>query len=131
MSTEILVVDDEPIACKRLKTALESAGWAVETVPSGEEALARLNQKTFDVVVTDLRMEGVNGLEVLETVQRVHPSTRTILITGYATVEVAREALAKGAFDFIAKPFQPRDLRAMIERAVAQDAAKPAAPGEG
>jgi DNA-binding NtrC family response regulator len=113
----ILVVDDEPIACSRLKTALEKHGYSVETCRSGTEAIARLREREFHVVVTDLRMDDVDGLQILDAVQRSHPATKTILITGYATVEVAREALTKGAFDFIAKPFQPRDLRAIIERA--------------
>jgi DNA-binding NtrC family response regulator len=116
-SPRILVVDDEPIACSRLKTALEKHGYSVKTCRGGSEAIVQLREHEFDVVVTDLRMDDVDGLQVLEAVQRSHPATKTILITGYATVEVAREALTKGAFDFIAKPFQPRDLRAIIERA--------------
>lgn len=119
-SYEILVVDDEEIAGKRLKTALEKGGYAVEVVDSGESALRRLQEKAFDVVVTDIRMHDVDGIQVLDEVRKHHPKTKTILITGYATVEVAREALAKGAFDFIAKPFQPKDLRVIVERAVKQ-----------
>lgn len=117
---EILVVDDEAIACHRLRTALEKSGYAVEICENGLLAIARLQQKQFDVVVTDIRMDDVDGIQVLDAVQRSQPATKTILISGYATVEVAREALAKGAFDFIAKPFQPKDLRAIIERAVQQ-----------
>jgi DNA-binding NtrC family response regulator len=116
--TRILIVDDEPIACSRLKTALEKSGYRVETCNSGAEAIGLLREQPFQIVVTDIRMAGIDGMEVLDTVQKLSPTTKTILITGYATVEVAREALAKGAFDFIAKPFQPRDLRAIIERAV-------------
>jgi DNA-binding NtrC family response regulator len=119
-SIEILVVDDEAIAGKRLKTALEKEKYAVEVVDSGEGALSRLQEKEFDVVVTDIRMHDVDGIQVLDEVRKRHPKTKTILITGYATVEVAREALAKGAFDFIAKPFQPKDLRVIVEKAVKQ-----------
>jgi DNA-binding NtrC family response regulator len=114
----ILVVDDEPIACSRLKTALEKHGYAVETCCSGADALERLRTQRFRVVVTDIRMDDIDGLQVLDLVRKNHPETATILITGYASVEVAREALAKGAFDLIAKPFRPRDLRAIIERAL-------------
>ena len=74
----------------------------------------------FDIVVTDIRMDEVDGLEVLEHVSAHSKNTKVIIITGYATVEVAREALAKGAFDFIAKPFKPNDLRAIIEKAAKQ-----------
>ena len=112
----ILVVDDEVIACRRLKTALETAGHEVETCDGGSAAVRRLRERGFDVVVTDIRMDDVDGIQVLHTAQELHPGTRVILITGFATVELAREALAKGATDFIAKPFQPRDLRATIDR---------------
>jgi CheY-like chemotaxis protein len=113
----VLVLDDEPIVCKRLKPALEKSGFVVECHERPAEALARLEQKEFDIVVTDLRMEGVDGIQVLEYVMAHCKRTRVILITGYATVEVAREALVKGAFDFISKPFKPSDLRAVINKA--------------
>jgi DNA-binding NtrC family response regulator len=122
----ILVVDDEPIACSRLKTALEKHGYTVQTCRGGAEAIMLLRTESFQVVVSDLRMDDVSGLDVLDLVRAQHPSTPMILITGYATVEVAREALAKGAFDFIAKPFRPQDLRAIIERALRRPAQQPA-----
>ena len=123
---QILVVDDEPIACSRLKTALEKHGYSVQTCPGGAAAIELLKTQHFQVVVSDLRMDDVSGLDVLDLVRAQHPSTPMILITGYATVEVAREALAKGAFDFIAKPFRPQDLRAIIERALRRPAQQPA-----
>jgi len=83
----------------------------------GGKALERFNEKYFDIVVTDVRMEEIDGLEVLEQVKAKSAETKVIIITGYATIEVAREALIKGAFDFIAKPFKPNDLRLIIERA--------------
>jgi len=116
-SLRILVVDDEPIACKRLKASLTQEGVSVETAPGGAEAVRMLEQQPFDIVVTDICMDHVDGIAVLDAVNRLHPSSKTILITGYASVEVAREALAKGAYDFIAKPFQPKDLRAIIDKA--------------
>jgi DNA-binding NtrC family response regulator len=116
---EILVLDDEPIVGKRLKTALEKTGYAVEVFEDARVALRRLDEKEFDVIVTDVRMEEVDGIQVLEHVLERSTRTKVIVITGYATVEVAREALAKGAFDFIAKPFKPDDLREVIARAEA------------
>jgi len=113
----IMVIDDEQIVGKRLKPALEKTGNTVETFEDGRTALERLNEQPFDIVVTDIRMDGMDGIEVLEQVLAKSPSTKVIIITGYATVEVAREALSKGAFDFIAKPFKPNDLRAIIDRA--------------
>jgi len=113
----VMILDDEPIVGKRLSPPLIKAGFDVEFLEDPTKALARLNEKEFDIVVTDLRMEGVDGIQILEYVMEKCKNTRVILITGYATVEVAREALVKGAFDFIAKPFKPKDLRAVISKA--------------
>jgi len=113
----VMVLDDEPIVGKRLNQALAKLGFEVEIFEDPTKAIARLGEAHFDVVVTDLRMEEVNGIQILEYVTSHCKDTRVILITGYATVEVAREALVKGAFDFIAKPFKPRDLRAVINKA--------------
>jgi DNA-binding NtrC family response regulator len=114
---DIVVVDDELIVRKRLKPALEKNGYNVEVYDDGSGVLKRLKEKAFDIVVTDVRMDDVDGMQVLEEVLSQSSRTKVIIITGYATVEVAREALAKGAFDFIAKPFKPNDLRVIIERA--------------
>lgn len=116
-SPQILILDDEPIVGKRLKPALEKFGCEVEVFEDGRKALERFNEKYFDIVVTDVRMEEIDGLQVLEQIKAKSEETKVIIITGYATIEVAREALIKGAFDFIAKPFKPNDLRLIIERA--------------
>ena len=113
----IMIVDDEPIVGKRLGPALEKNGFEVETFLDPGQALTRLKERDFDIVVTDFRMEELDGIQVLTHVMESCPDTRVILITGYATVEVAREALVKGAFDFIAKPFKPKELRAVINKA--------------
>jgi DNA-binding NtrC family response regulator len=113
----IMIIDDENIVGKRLQPALEKRGDLVETFVDSREALKRFDEKNFDIVITDIRMDNLDGIEVLEHITAQSKRTKVIMITGYATVEVAREALAKGAFDFIAKPFKPNDLRAIIERA--------------
>ena len=114
---QVLVLDDEPIVGKRLQPALAKVGCDVEVFEAPRPALERIEAKRFDVVVTDIRMDEVDGIEVLEKVLARWPETRVIMITGYATVEVAREAMAKGAFDFIAKPFKPQELRDVIAKA--------------
>ena len=114
---KIMIIDDEEIVGKRLKPALEKRGDIIESFINSKQALARLSEEHFDIVVTDIRMDEIDGLEVLDYVKVHSKETKVIMITGYATVEVAREALAKGAFDFIAKPFKPNDLRSIIERA--------------
>lgn len=116
----IMIIDDESIVGKRLMPALEKRGDFVEIFTDSRQALKRFDEQPFDIVVTDIRMDDIDGLEVLDHVTAQSARTKVIMITGYATVEVAREALAKGAFDFIAKPFKPNDLRAVIEKAAQQ-----------
>lgn len=113
----ILLIDDEKIVLKRLLPALEKSGYDVKTFDNGTEALECLEKEQFDIVVTDVLMPDVGGIKVLEQVMSRAPATKVIVITGYATIEMAREALAKGAFDFIAKPFKPNDLRTIISKA--------------
>lgn len=113
----ILLLDDEPIVGKRLKPALEKIGCSVDVFQEPEAAVKRIEEKEFDIVVTDIYMEGMDGMQVLEKVHTMWPRTKIIMITGYAMISLARDAMEKGAFDFIAKPFKPNDLRAVIARA--------------
>lgn len=114
---EVLLLDDEPIVGKRLAPALSKIGCHVEVFQNALEAMARIRQKNFDIVVTDIRMDEMDGMQVLEQVKAKSPRTKVILITGYAMISLAREAMEKGAFDFIAKPFKPDDLRQVIAKA--------------
>ena len=114
---EILILDDEPMVGQRLKPALVKEGYRVEVYTVPKEAVARLEEKIFDIVVTDIRMEGLDGLQVLERVRQRSPRTKVIMITGYATLEMAHESLNKGAFDFIAKPFRIGKIRETILKA--------------
>lgn len=111
---ELLILDDEPLVGQRLKPALTREGYRVEIYTDPKEAVARLEEKKFDIVVTDIRMEELDGLQVLETVIQKSPDTKVIMITGYATLEMAHESLDKGAFDFIAKPFRIGKMRETI-----------------
>ena len=114
---EVLLLDDEPIVGKRLKPALAKIGCDVEVFQDPKEALERIGKKEFDIVVTDIRMDEIDGMQVLEHVINKSPRTKVIMITGYAMMSLARKAMEKGAFDFIAKPFQPDDLREVIAKA--------------
>ena len=116
-SLEVLILDDEPIVGKRLKPALSKIGCDVEVFEDPRAALELIDQKDFDIVVTDIRMDEIDGMQILEMVTKKYPDTKVIMITGYAMMELAREAMANGAFDFIAKPFKPNDLRAVIAKA--------------
>jgi DNA-binding NtrC family response regulator len=114
---QILLLDDEPIVGKRLKPALAKIGCDVEVFQEPIPALERINQKAFDIVVTDIRMDEMDGMQILDHVLAKYPQTKVIMITGYAMIALAREAMEKGAFDFIAKPFKPDDLRRVIAKA--------------
>jgi len=114
---DICIIDDEVVVCKRLQQFLSKAGHEVETFVDSRSAIERLDDKRFDIVVTDIRMDNIDGMEVLDHVIQKQDDTKVILITGYATIEIARQAQAKGAFDFISKPFRPSDLKEVIDRA--------------
>ncbi len=113
---EILILDDEPLVGQRLKPILER-DYHVEIFVAPKEALARMQEKKFDIVVTDIRMEDLDGLQILENVKVGSPDTKVIMITGYASIEAAREAVTRGAFDFIAKPFRIGTIRDIIMKA--------------
>jgi DNA-binding NtrC family response regulator len=117
MGLDILILDDEPIVGKRLQPALQRDGHHVEIFVDPRKAVARLGEKRFDIVVTDIRMDDLDGIQVLEDVLAGSPETKVIMITGYATLELARESLTKGAFEFIAKPFRLGEIRSTILRA--------------
>jgi DNA-binding NtrC family response regulator len=114
----ILIVDDEPIVGERLKAFLSKDGHRVETFVDPKKALERFASASFDIVISDIRMAELSGIQVMERVFESAQNVVVIMITGYATIELARESLAKGAFDFIAKPFKLKEIRKTIQRAV-------------
>ncbi len=118
--TSILILDDEPIVCKRLKPSLEKKGYEVETFTSSADALQRVSERQFNIVVTDLKMEGVDGMQFLTEVKAKYPETEVIVITGFATMETAKESFNKGVFDFLAKPFKLGEIADVIARAEAK-----------
>lgn len=124
----ILILDDEPIVCKRLKPAFQRMGHEVETFTDSASALDRLKQTTFDVVITDLKMEGADGMLVLAKAKAASPDTHVIIITGFATMETAKESYRQGAFDFVAKPFKLCDLLECVKRIAESRKAAVAAP---
>jgi len=111
---KVAILDDEPIVCERLKPALEKAGFNVEAFTTSRDVIERFAETRFDVLVTDLKMQKPDGLEVMKFVKEKSPGTKVIIITGYATVETARDAMKGGAVDFIAKPFKISQLRDLI-----------------
>jgi DNA-binding NtrC family response regulator len=118
--TSILILDDEPIVSKRLKPSLEKKGYEVETFTSSTDALRRIKERRFNIVVTDLKMEGVDGMQFLTEVKERYPDTEVIVITGFATMATAKESFNKGVFDFLAKPFKLGEIAEVIAKAEAK-----------
>jgi heterodisulfide reductase subunit C/FixJ family two-component response regulator/glycine cleavage system H lipoate-binding protein len=115
---KFLVVDDEPVVCKSCRRILTGAGHEVDTSLSAVEALKKAEETKYDVIVTDLKMPGMSGLELLEAIKGKQPDTDVIIITGYATIDTAVKAMRLGAFDYIPKPFTPDELLSVTSRAI-------------
>ena len=117
---KILILDDEPIVCKRLKPSLEKHGFQVDTFTRSFEALQAVKEAGYDIIITDLKMEGMDGMRFLQEAKNLNPKTEVIVITGFATMETAKESFKKGVFDFIAKPFNLSEIQRVVMRAEAK-----------
>src|SRR5512136_524743 len=111
-SKSVLIVDDEKNILLTLSQSLEVLQLETDTAINGEEALTKLKEKDFGLILLDLRMPGIDGMEVLRQVREIRPDIRIIMISAYGTIEVAVEAMKLGAVDFIQKPFSPEEVRA-------------------
>ena len=114
----ILIADDHDALRRGLMRALTDAGHEVEEAPNGNAALERLHESYFDVVLSDLKMGGSDGLEVLKTAKALHPTTAVILMTAFGSVTTAVEAMKIGAFDYVQKPFEIEEMEVKIEKAL-------------
>jgi ATP-dependent Lon protease len=114
----ILVADDEEIARKNLEHILTKENYLVRTAVDGGDALRQMDSTEYDVLITDLKMAGMNGMEVLEKIRVKYPGTMVIMVTGYATIQSAIEATKKGAFHYIAKPFKLEEVRGAVKGAL-------------
>lgn len=115
---KILIVDDEKIALKNLEHVMKKEGYDVAGTQSGANALRLLEEQEFDVVLTDLRMEKIDGMQVLQKCKELYPDTEVIMITGYATIETAIEAMKYGAYFYIAKPYKLDEVRKVVSEAL-------------
>jgi DNA-binding NtrC family response regulator len=115
---KILLADDEQIARENLAYILNKEGYEIVAVESGAQALEELAKKEFDLVITDLRMPLVDGMQVLERTKELQPDTEVLVITGYATVNTAVEAMHKGAYHYVAKPYQNEEVRILVRKAL-------------
>ena len=117
---KILVVDDEAVVREGLRRVLEGDGYHVEVCANGRAALDLMQERAYDLVITDLKMPGMGGLEVLKTIKILQPEVPVIIITGYSTVDTAVDAMKNGAIDYIAKPFSPEQLTEKVGKAIEQ-----------
>ena len=116
--TEILVVDDEDIVRESLRDWLGGVGYEVEIAASAEEALEILKKKKFNIMLADLVMPGMNGIELMKEAKKIYPSLAAVIITAHATIQTATTAIREGAFDYIEKPFCPEKVELLIEKLV-------------
>jgi DNA-binding NtrC family response regulator len=112
----VLVVDDELIMRKSLSRWIERDGYQVETAASGEEALKKLKDARFDILLVDIKMEGMSGIEVLKRIKETDPDTAVVMITAYGSIATAIEAMKNGARDYLLKPFDPNELGLVIDK---------------
>jgi YesN/AraC family two-component response regulator len=114
---KILVVDDEITVCKSIRQAILSEEYDVDTALSGEEALKKDREKKYDLVITDLMMPGISGLDLLKSLKGGGSLANVIMVTGYPTIKTAVQSVKMGAFDYLPKPFTPAELRGVVSRA--------------
>ena len=114
----ILVVDDDMSVRTTFSSVLRQEGYRVTAVKNGYEAIKAIDEESFDLALVDLRMPGMDGIEVLEKIKTRRPQTRVIIFTGYGSITTAVEAMRKGATDYLNKPFSPHELKAGVKKAL-------------
>ena len=112
----VIVIDDERIVGQMIKASMEPDGYKVETFLNAEPAFARLRQEKFDVVITDLKMKGIDGMEVLRTIKTAYPEIKVIMITAFASLDSAVEAMKSKVDGFFAKPVKIKDLKECVRK---------------
>jgi DNA-binding response OmpR family regulator len=128
MSHRILVVDDEITLRHFLRLNLEEEGYQVNEAADGQSALNLISQQAFDVALVDLRLTDMDGLEVVRHLRQISPKTSVIILTAYATLDSAIEALRHGAHDYLTKPFDTNDLLTSVADGIARQSAEPPMP---
>ena len=113
---KILVIDDEPLMREFIEEAMTRAGYRVVSSGNGVEGVEFIKNQPFDLIITDLKMSPVDGMEVLGETVKISPETPVIIMTAYATIDTAIEALKKGAVDYLIKPFTPEVIEIAVKR---------------
>lgn len=115
---KILLVDDEANVIKVFSDVLRNENYIVKGVDNGPEAIKAIEKETFDLALVDLRMQGMDGIEVLENIKKIKPHLPVIIYTGYGSVTTAVESMRKRAADYLNKPFSPEELKSSIKKAL-------------
>ena len=123
-SAKVLIIDDERIALRNLEHVMKKEGYDVTGTQSSMNALKLLEEQQFDVVLTDLRMEKIDGMQILMKSRERHPDSEVIMITGFATLDSAVDAMRHGAFHYISKPFKLDEVRKVVKEAIMKVALK-------
>ena len=116
--SKILIVDDENVILELLQTILTREGHEITTVENGADALTELKLQSYDLMITDIQMTPMDGLELLKVAKDLHPQLQVIVMTAYASVETAVEAMKNGAYDYLTKPFKVEEFLVKINRAI-------------
>ena len=117
MAKSILIIDDEEVVVKGLRRIFEGKGHRIETAMTGLTGLHKALEGSYDLLIVDLRMPDMDGLDLIGKIRAEKPDTKAIVITGYASTDSEREALKGGAFGFVAKPFKPDEITDAVKRA--------------
>jgi len=118
VANKILVIDDEEIVGESLRKILGGEGYEIDTAHNGQEGLRKSRRESFDLVIVDLKMPDIGGLDVVKCIKEEQPDTMMVMITGYSTVDSATEALKTGAFDYLPKPFTPEEISSVVGKAL-------------
>ena len=118
MPNQIVIIDDEKIVCNMVQRILSQEGYEVESFTDSTQALERIKNKKFDLVITDLKMENIDGMDILKEVNHLYPETKVIMLTAYATLDAAIEAIRERIFDFFPKPVKIDDLKRSVKKAL-------------
>jgi DNA-binding NtrC family response regulator len=124
MEARVLVVDDDEVSCRLFAEVLEGDGYNVHQAHSGEEALDRLRKQSYDLLLVDVRMPGITGLDVTRTVRQEQPSLPVVVMTAFGSIETAVEAIHEGAYDYVSKPMNLDELKKIVIRALSQNKLK-------
>lgn len=118
MANKILVIDDEKVVGDSLRKTLQGEGYEIDTASNGQEGLRKARRESFDLIIVDLKMPDIDGLDVIKKIKEEQPDVMMVMITGYSTVDSATEALKTGAFDYLPKPFTPDEISEVVQKAL-------------